>query len=101
MKTRHGRTRADAKIDAQTHADARADPDARPPTPGHRTRMRQTPRLKIIRRALGLTQEEFARRFQIALGTMRDWEQRGPAGSDGAATLRAIAGDAAAGRCRS
>ena len=37
--------------------------------------MRQTPRLKIIRRALGLTQEEFAVRFHVPLGTLRDWEQ--------------------------
>jgi putative transcriptional regulator len=37
--------------------------------------MPRTPQLKIIRRALGLTQEEFARTFQIPLGTLRDWEQ--------------------------
>ena len=24
---------------------------------------------------MGLTQEQFARRFEIALGTLRDWEQ--------------------------
>jgi putative transcriptional regulator len=98
MKTRHGWTRADAKIDAQTHADARADPDARPPTPGHRTRMRQTPRLKIIRRTLGLTQEEFARRFQIALGAMRDCEQ-GAAQPD--QTARPPCAPSPAMRCRS
>ena len=28
-----------------------------------------------IREALGLTQREFARKFEIALGTLRDWEQ--------------------------
>jgi putative transcriptional regulator len=56
--------------------------------------MRPTPRLKIIRRALGLTQEEFAARFQIPLGTLRDWEQ-GAKEPDQAtrAYLRAIAGD--------
>ena len=32
-------------------------------------------RLKILRRALGLTQQEFAARYQIRLGTLRDWEQ--------------------------
>jgi len=31
--------------------------------------------VKIIRRALGLTQEQFAARFHIPLGTLRDWEQ--------------------------
>ena len=35
--------------------------------------MKRTPQVKLIRRALGLTQEEFAGRFQIPLGTLRDW----------------------------
>jgi putative transcriptional regulator len=34
-----------------------------------------SPRAKLIRRALGITQEEFAAQFQIPLGTLRDWEQ--------------------------
>ena len=81
----------------QVHAAAIADPDAQPLTEERLARMKQTPRLKIIRRALGLTQEEFAARFQIPLGTLRDWEQ-GAAEPDQAARayLRAIAGDAAA-----
>ena len=33
------------------------------------------PRAKTLRPALGLTQEELAARFQIPLGTLRDWEQ--------------------------
>ena len=33
------------------------------------------PRVKTLRRALALTQEEFATRYQIPLGTLRDWEQ--------------------------
>ena len=33
------------------------------------------PRVKVMRRALKLTQEEFAARFRIPLGTLRDWEQ--------------------------
>ena len=37
--------------------------------------MKGTPRAKIIRRALGLSQEEFAARYQIPIGTLRDWEQ--------------------------
>jgi len=39
------------------------------------TRMKRTPQSKIIRRALELTQEEFAARYHIPLGTLRDWEQ--------------------------
>jgi putative transcriptional regulator len=42
-----------------------SDPDAQPLTPADFKRMKRTPRAKIIRRALGLTQEEFAARFQI------------------------------------
>jgi hypothetical protein len=30
----------------------------------------------MLRRALRLTQEEFAARYQIPLGTLRDWEQQ-------------------------
>ncbi len=56
-------------------AAALSDPDAQPLTPEDFKRMRRTPRAKIIRRALGLTQEEFATRFGIPLGTLRDWEQ--------------------------
>ena len=38
-------------------------------------RMKPARCLKIIRRALGLTQEEFAVRYRIPLGILRDWEQ--------------------------
>jgi putative transcriptional regulator len=54
---------------------ALADPDARPLTPADLKRMRRTPQTKVIRRALGLTQEEFSARYHIPLGTLRDWEQ--------------------------
>lgn len=59
--------------------------------------MKQTPRVKIVCRALGLTQEEFAARFMILIGTLRDWEQ-GRVQSDWPARvfLRVIAVDAAA-----
>jgi DNA-binding transcriptional regulator YiaG len=54
---------------------ARADREAQPLTAGDLKRMKRTPQAKIIRRALALTQEEFAARYQIPLGTLRDWEQ--------------------------
>jgi putative transcriptional regulator len=98
MKTeKHDWSRADAMTDAEVHAAAMADPDARPMTDEEFARARRIPRAKIIRRALRLTQEEFAARFQIPLGTLRDWEQ-GAAQPDQTARayLRAIAGDAAA-----
>ena len=52
-----------------------ADPDARPLTVADLKRMKKTPQAKIIRRALGVTQQEFAARYNIPLGTLRDWEQ--------------------------
>src|SRR3984893_7282467 len=54
---------------------ARADRDAQPLTATDLKRMKRTPQAKIIRRALELTQEEFAARYHIPLGTLRDWEQ--------------------------
>jgi putative transcriptional regulator len=54
---------------------ARGDRDAQPLTETDLRRMRRTPQAKIIRRALDLTQEEFAARYHIPLGTLRDWEQ--------------------------
>ena len=76
---------------------AAADPDARPMTPDELRTARRVPRAKTLRRALGLTQEEFARRFQIPLGTLRDWEQgRAEPDQTARAYLKAIAGDAAA-----
>jgi putative transcriptional regulator len=54
---------------------ALADCDAQPLTEADLKRMRRTPQAKIIRRALELTQEEFAARYHIPLGTLRDWEQ--------------------------
>ena len=74
-KTKHDWTRADAMTEAEIHAAAICDPDAQPLTPERLAKMKQTPRAKIIRRALGLSQEEFSARFHIPLGTLRDWEQ--------------------------
>jgi putative transcriptional regulator len=56
-------------------AAANADPDARPMTPEQLREAKRVPRVKTLRRALGLTQEEFAVRYQIPIGTLRDWEQ--------------------------
>jgi putative transcriptional regulator len=74
-KTKHDWRRADAMAEEEIHAAALADRDAQPLTPERLVRMRRTPQVRIIRRALGLSQEEFATRFHIPLGTLRDWEQ--------------------------
>jgi putative transcriptional regulator len=72
---RHDWSRLDAMTEAERHAAAISDPDALPLTPERMARMRRTPQVRVIRRALGLSQEEFATRFHIPLGTLRDWEQ--------------------------
>jgi putative transcriptional regulator len=78
-------------------AAAAADPDARPMTPDELRTARRVPRVKTLRRALGLTQEEFAKRYHIPLGTLRDWEQgRSEPDLPARAYLKAIAGDPAA-----
>jgi putative transcriptional regulator len=59
----------------QIEAAANADPDNRPLTSDDLDRMQRTPQVKIIRRALGISQEDFAARYHIPIGTLRDWEQ--------------------------
>jgi putative transcriptional regulator len=61
--------------EAEIEAAAEADPDARPMTPEQLRTARRVPRVRTLRRALGLTPEEFAARFHIPLRTLRDWEQ--------------------------
>lgn len=88
-------SRADATSDAEIHAAALRDPDAQPMTEEDFARLRRVPRTITLRRALALTQEEFATRFHIPLGTLRDWEQgRAEPDQTARAYLRAIAGDA-------
>lgn len=56
-------------------AAAKADRDAQPMTEDELKTVRRVPRVKTMRRALGITQEEFATRYHVPLGTLRDWEQ--------------------------
>ena len=73
--SKHDWNRLDAMTEAEKHAAALSDPDNRPLTEEDMKRMKRTPRAKIIRRALGLSQEDFAARYHIPIGTLRDWEQ--------------------------
>ncbi|MGF1463888.1 MAG: helix-turn-helix domain-containing protein [Maricaulaceae bacterium] len=73
--TNHDWSRVDAMSDAEAHAAALSDPDAQPLTEADMAVLQRTPQARVIRRALKMTQEEFAARFQIAIGTLRDWEQ--------------------------
>jgi putative transcriptional regulator len=54
---------------------AETDPDAHPMTREQHRTAKRVPRMKTLRRALSLTQEEFAEKYHIPLGTLRDWEQ--------------------------
>jgi len=60
---------SDADIEAAALSDSDNPPRAKTDL------ARRIPRVKTLRRALGLTQEEFAARYRIPLGTLRDWEQ--------------------------
>lgn len=74
-KPPHDWSRFEAMSEDARRAAALTDPDAQPLTPDDFKRMKRTPQVKVIRRALALSQEEFSSRFQIPLGTLRDWEQ--------------------------
>ena len=71
----HDWSRLDAMTEAEKHAAALSDPDNPPLTEEDMRRMKRTPRAKVIRRALGLTQEEFGARYGIPVGTLSDWEE--------------------------
>lgn len=78
-RLRRGRKKTSGQSARQSEADilaaARTDPDNPPLTTRTLSRMKRLPRVRTLRRALGLTQEEFARVYHIPLGTLRDWEQ--------------------------
>jgi putative transcriptional regulator len=66
---------AASMTDDEIVAAAKSDPDNLPMTAEQMARMRPVSPAKRIRRKLGLSQEDFAQRFRIPLGTLRDWEQ--------------------------
>ena len=68
-------TRVEALTGEQALQNALADPDNPPLTDEQLARMRGIPNPQEIRQGLRLTQREFSQQFQIALGTLRDWEQ--------------------------
>ncbi|MDZ7926517.1 MAG: helix-turn-helix domain-containing protein [Agrobacterium sp.] len=67
--------RLHAMTDEEADANALTDPDNPPLSAEQLANAKKMPRIKIIRRALKLTQEEFSARYHIPLGTLRDWEQ--------------------------
>jgi len=62
-------------IDEEIITAAKSDPDARPLDETELAKPIPMPQVKLLRRQLGLTQHQFADRFQIPIGSLRDWEQ--------------------------
>ena len=67
--------RLEAMTEEEIEANALADPDNPPLTDEELARMRPVPNPRRIRERLKLTQDQFAARFEVPLGTLRDWEQ--------------------------
>lgn len=64
-----------ALTDEQIHAAVLDDPDAAP-IPVHETPgLIPLVNVKRLRDRLDMTQEQFAARYRIPVGTLRDWEQ--------------------------
>jgi putative transcriptional regulator len=65
-----------AAVDAQTDADiarqVAGDPDAAPILSEAET---AATIVRSVRKQLGITQAEFAARYHVPIGTLRDWEQ--------------------------
>ena len=90
-------TLVEALTGEQALQNALADEENPPLTDEQLARMRRVPNPQEIRQRLGLTQREFATQFQIALGTLRDWEQGAQTRQCGKSLL---AGDRGRSRCR-
>ena len=65
----------DAMSEEARHRAAVSGPDAPSATEAQPARARRVPTVRALRTRLNLTQEEFAARFHLPLGTVRDWEQ--------------------------
>jgi putative transcriptional regulator len=66
---------AQPMTEEEVHAAALRDPDNPPRSSYAPGQLKPRPRVFTIRRALKLTPEEFAEKFQIPVDTVRDWEQ--------------------------
>ncbi len=72
------------------------DPDNPPMSAAQLRSMKRVAPVKRIRWQLGMSQEDFANRFEIPVGTIRDWEQgRSRPDRAAAAYLKVIGSDPA------
>jgi putative transcriptional regulator len=67
--------RLDSMSDEEIEKAALSDPDTPPLTDEVLKAFKRIPDTQAIRKALRLTQPEFAATFQLSLATVRDWEQ--------------------------
>jgi len=78
--------------DAEIEKRAKADPDARPSRPNDDHKWHRPPLAHRVRMKLRLTQAQFAERYNLPIGTVRDWDQgRTEPDAAGMALLKAIA----------
>lgn len=78
---------SDALTDEEITARALADPDAPPMTEEDMKHFRRAVDVRLIRTSLDMTQEQFARAFELSLPTVRDWEQQRTRPDQAARTL--------------
>ena len=84
---------SEPRSEADIEAGALADPD-NPPSSSYATgRLKARPRVFVIRRALKMTQQEFAEAFQIPIGDVVAWENGAAPGHGAQAYLEVIAHD--------
>jgi putative transcriptional regulator len=75
IESRTDWARLAAMTEEEIEANALADEDNPPFTDEELARMQPVLCPRDVRRRLRLTQEEFSTRFQLPIGTIRDWEQ--------------------------
>lgn len=79
---------------AELRAAASSDADNPPLTEKQLRSLRRVPSVKRLRWRVGLSQSEFAKQFEIPVGTLRDWEQgRSQPDQAARAYLKVIAAD--------
>ena len=61
--------------DEEVELAALSDPDNPPLSAERLARLRPIPLIRRLRRKLAISQTEFADRYRIPIGTVRDWEQ--------------------------
>ena len=76
-----------AMTEDEIEADALADPDNPQLSDADFARLRRAPNPRRIRQRLRLTQAQFAARFEVPLGTLRDWERGARVPDSAARTL--------------